>query len=123
MENFRERLQCVGTIFDILHLKTDSIPARAMQMSLQQAENPSSYFTEEQKVEKDVFRKFSIPDFPVIFIVKDNIEQHQHDHRLVPKHWMTVLEYLQVETKSLIVRDWHELNHGAKKTRVNFTIP
>ena len=62
----------------------------------------------------DVISKFSLPDVPVIFIVKDNIKQHQHDHRLVSKHWMTVLEYLQMETKSLIVRDWHELNHGAK---------
>ena len=48
MENFRERLQSVGTRFDILHLKTDSILARAMQMSLQQAENPPSYLTKEQ---------------------------------------------------------------------------
>ena len=69
----------------------------------------------------DIISKLSVPNVPVIFIVKDNIEQHQHDHRHVPKHWMTVLEYLQMETKSLIVRDWHELNHAAKKTRIKFT--
>ena len=61
----------------------------------------------------DVISKFSLPDVPVIFIVKDNKEQHQHDHRLVPKNWVAVLKNLEMETKSLIVRDWHELNHGA----------
>ena len=59
--------------------------------------------------------KLSLPDVPIILIVKDNIYQHQQDHRLVPKKWATVLKYLQVKTKSLIVRDWHELNHGTRK--------
>ena len=85
MENLRERLQTVCTIFDILHLKTDSILARAMQMSLQQAENPSSYLTKE-KLEDLGQGKFSIPDVPIILIVKDDIYQHQHDHCLVPKY-------------------------------------
>ena len=85
MENLREGLQTVCTIFDILHLKTDSILARAMQMSLQQAENPSSYLTKEE-LEDGVQGKFSIPDVPIILVVEDNIYQHQHDHCLVPKH-------------------------------------
>ena len=58
--------------------------------------------------------KLSLPDVPIILIVKDNIYQHQHDHCLVPKNWVAVLKNLEMETKSLIVRDWHELNHGAE---------
>ena len=64
---------------------------------------------------------FSSPDVPVIFIVGDDIEQHQHDHRLVLKHWMTILENFPVETKSLIVRHWHKLNHDAEQRIDDFT--
>ena len=55
-----------------------------------------------------------LPYIQIIFYVENDIYQHQHYDSLISEHWLAVLKHFQVKTESLVIRNWHELNHGTE---------